>query len=297
MFYVTSYYIFKQLEPNQQQQIESDLYRIAENENWNGLIILGPEGINATMANDNLVCVEKFKKWLLETFATEDVLFKDSTCEKQPFRRFIIHTREEIVTLGHPEMVPNGRCRHLSPEEWQAVIDSSEEYVLLDTRNFYETEVGVFKGAIDPKISTFGEFSNKIPELNLPKDKKILMYCTGGIRCEKAILAMEHAGYDNCYQLEGGILAYFEKFPNKSFDGECFVFDHRVAVDQNLEASKQYSLCPHCGNAGNVKITCSNCSEPAQVCQHCLDLEKDACSKNCQHHIERKRLASRKVAA
>ena len=292
MFCITSFYVFADLDSREQEEIKSYFEKMVDAEAWVGLLVMGPEGLNATLANESKEYVAAFQNWLRNRFPDKEILFKDSVSEAQPFRRFCIHVRPEIVTIGKPDLVPDGKCQHLSPEEWQQILDQEHDYVLLDTRNFYETDVGVFRGAIDPKITTFGEFPDRIKELGLPKDKKILMYCTGGIRCEKAILAMHEAGYDNCYQLEGGILAYLEKFPDRNFEGECFVFDQRVAVDQNLQPSAQYTLCPHCGNAGGLTLTCPNCKHESRVCQHCADAGKVACSKNCQYHAERLGLVS-----
>lgn len=157
----------------------------------------------------------------------------------------------------------------------------SEDTVLLDTRNSYETAIGKFRGAVDPGIEAFHEFPGFIQKAGLPKNKTVMMYCTGGIRCEKALLEMEKQGYEHVYQLEGGILAYLEQFPDKNFEGECFVFDHRVAVDQHLRPSTVYGLCPHCGHAGNVEIRCS-CGTVQKVCSTCYSTaSRKTCSKRC----------------
>jgi UPF0176 protein len=112
-----------------------------------------------------------------------------------------------------------------------------------------------------------------------------LIYCTGGIRCEKAIVEMNNHGFDNVYQLDGGILNYLEKFPNQKFEGECFVFDHRVAVDQDLKPSQTYGLCPHCGQPAEEKIECVRCDTVVAVCNECRDQHgKRTCSKNCAYH-------------
>lgn len=160
--------------------------------------------------------------------------------------------------------------------------------MLLDTRNVYETAIGKFRGAVDPKLQKFSEFSDFVTASDIPKNKKVLMYCTGGIRCEKASLEMQRLGFEDVYQLSGGILKYLEEFPDGPFEGECFVFDHRVAVDKNLRPSKQYKLCPHCGNPGDKSISCRKCGAQAIICDGCANNEyKVSCSKNCAHHLER----------
>ena len=117
----------------------------------------------------------------------------------------------------------------------------------------------------------------------------MLIFCTGGIRCEKGILEMQRRGFNNVYQLEGGILNYLEKKPGQEFEGECFVFDHRVAVDQDLKPSARYKLCPHCGQPAETKIECGRCDSEAFVCGDCLtqNFKANTCSKNCAYHFER----------
>ncbi len=139
----------------------------------------------------------------------------------------------------------------------------------------------MFEGAIDPKLKMFSEFPSFVEKCGIPKNKKVLMYCTGGIRCEKALLEMEKQGYKNVYQLKGGILQYLKDCPNQKFKGECFVFDHRTAVGQQLEPSNRYSLCPHTGDPADLHITCSRCNKTAVVAAHCDDIQKQSCSKDC----------------
>jgi UPF0176 protein len=120
----------------------------------------------------------------------------------------------------------------------------------------------------------------------IPKDKKVLICCTGGIRCEKAIVEMQQQGFEHVYQLDGGILKYIEEMPNQSFEGECFIFDHRVAVDQNLQPSKRYGMCVHCGNPGDIKEACIACTKPSTICAGCKAKGKaQVCSKNCNYHL------------
>jgi UPF0176 protein len=161
--------------------------------------------------------------------------------------------------------------------------------VIVDARNDYEYAIGKFKGAIDPSIKTFSEFPEFVKKGELPKDKKVMMYCTGGIRCEKALLEMEKQGYSDVYQLEGGILAYLQQFPEGNFEGECFVFDKRVAVDQHLQPSQTYHICPHCGNPGTLEVNCLACNKQAIVCYGCAKEERHkTCSKNCAYIAEKK---------
>jgi UPF0176 protein len=250
------------------------------------LVILGPEGINTTLSFPRDL-EEKVKTELTAILAMGEFFFKDSYADKYPFHDFKIKIRPEIVTLQRTDLVPDGRPhRHLSPDEWNRVL-KTEDVLLIDTRNSYEYEVGHFKGAVDPQTREFTSYPEFLKKAQVPKDKKILIYCTGGIRCEKAILEMEDQGYQNVYQLDGGILNYLEKHPNDMWEGECFVFDYRVAVDQNLNPSQTYRLCPHCGQPAKTKINCVQCGMEAICCDHCLELgqEQHTCSKNCAHHF------------
>ena len=209
------------------------LENLAEKTNTRGLIIIGTEGFNATICSKTRENFESFKLGIRDYFKTPDLFFKDSCSDVKPFRRFKIKIRDEIVTLGDTSLVPyniDSNNHHLSPTEWNNVM-KNEDHVMIDTRNWYETKIGTFKGALNPMTDKFTEFPAYLESKNIPKDKKVLIFCTGGIRCEKGILEVQRQGYKNVYQLNGGILNYLNEYPNEQFEGECFVFDHRVAVD------------------------------------------------------------------
>lgn len=285
--HIATFYHFKNLESL--KQIEQDLINKAAELDIRGLIILGTEGFNSTVSAFSAETLNEFKNFIREYFQVPNQLFKDSVSEVAPFRRFQVKQRKEIVTLGTPELHPDStHNHHLSPEEWNQVLKEESDWVMIDTRNWYETKIGTFKNALDPKIHAFTEFPKFVEEQKIPKDKKMLIFCTGGIRCEKGILELQREGYKNVYQLEGGILNYLAKFPNDQFEGECFVFDHRVAVDQNLSPSKRYALCPHCGQPGETKITCAHCDSESVICEDCHKKAHvgETCSKNCAHHHE-----------
>jgi UPF0176 protein len=283
-YYVTTFYKFLKLADV--PAIQKDLEDKAAALDVKGLIILGSEGFNSTCAATSLESFEAWKQFIRSYFNLPDLFFKDSTSPKAPFRRFKIKVREEIVTTGIPEMMPpDGKNYHLSPEEWNRVMKEEEDYVMIDTRNWYEYKIGTFKGALNPDIEKFTDFPEYIEAQGIGKDKKMLIFCTGGIRCEKGILELQKQGYDNVFQLEGGILNYMKEYPRDQFEGECFVFDHRVALDQDLQPSTQYGLCPHCGQPSEKKIDCVRCDSPELICVDCAELEfkKDTCSKNCAH--------------
>lgn len=249
-----------------------------------GLVLIAPEGINSTVAG-SAEAIQRWKDFLIAKFGP--IVFKDSHAEKNVFSRFSVKIKHEIVGIKNPSLRPSGRRKHLTPEEFHDMI-SHGDAVILDARNAYEVALGKFRNAVDPAISAFHEFPGWAKSAGIPKDKKVMMYCTGGIRCEKALMAMESEGFQNVYQLEGGILAYLEKYPHGAFEGECFVFDHRVAVDSHLQPSLIYDICPHCGDPGKRLITCV-CGEQQKICNKCS--MKDAgetCSKRCRNEVRKK---------
>lgn len=275
-FTVTAFYKFIPLDAV--DEIQSDLKDFGEKHQICGLVILGSEGINGTVAGSEEAI--SFWKQKIEDLVG-DIEFKDSPSQKQPFKRWFVKIREEIVSLGKKEVLPNGKHNHISPAQWENMMEE-DDVVVIDTRNTYETEIGMFEGALDPKLNSFQEFPQWVADCDIPKDKKVLMYCTGGIRCEKACLEMESQGYENVFQLDGGILRYIQEKPNRKWKGECFVFDHRVAVNQDLKPSEKYHLCPHCGDPGDVKTTCAHCGEFARICERCKPKpRRQSCSKNC----------------
>ncbi|MBX7143345.1 MAG: hypothetical protein K1X79_02730 [Oligoflexia bacterium] len=289
LIHVTAFYKFGKLPLAALNMLRDRIIERVEGSSVRGLILLAPEGCNGTIAGlpeD----IEAFKPDLESLVGLGPIIFKDSEAERQPFRRFKIDLRKEIVTLGVPDRLAEGVTgQYLTAAQWHAALKGDEKVYVLDTRNTYEVEIGRFKNAIDPCIGKFSEFPDYVARSGIPKDAKVLMYCTGGIRCEKASVEMERQGYSNVYQLQGGILKYLEDFPEQCFDGECFVFDHRVAVDQHLQPSRQYKLCPHCGNPAKQQISCAKCGTGALVCDHCLTAGKfrNTCSKNCAAHLER----------
>lgn len=201
-----------------------------------GTIILASEGINGTFSGEENA-VRIFIEYLTINFGLQDVSFKKNYCEYNPFDKTKVKLRPEIVTLGvqgvNPEELTGER---INPDEWNNLI-SDPEVLVIDTRNDYEVKLGTFKNAINPETQNFRDFPSFVDEnLSAHKNKKIAMFCTGGIRCEKSTAYLKKQGFESVYQLEGGILAYLANVqPNDSlWEGNCFVFDNRVAVDKEL---------------------------------------------------------------
>lgn len=288
-YFITTFYKFVPQTHEQLKTYQEHFKSFAKPRDIRGLMLLATEGVNATLCAPSEKAALELKEELKKNFKLENSDFKDSVANKQIFRIIKVAIRKEIVTLNIPDYKPeNHNPQHLTPKEWNETI-RNEKPIVIDTRNWYENEIGMFKGAIDLKIDEFTEFKEKFKELNIPKDQKILMYCTGGIRCEKGNKNLQDLGYHNVFQLKDGILRYLEEYPNDLFEGECFVFDERVAVDQNLAPSNHYAFCPHCGQPAKKIQECQRCDTGFRICNRCSQDSKlnELCSKNCVYQFAR----------
>ena len=202
-----------------------------------GTLLLAEEGINGTVSGTS-AAIERLLKWLKLQPALANIDTKLSYDESQPFYRTKVKLKKEIVTMGVEGIDPNKVVgTYVKPMDWNALI-SDPEVLLVDTRNDYEVEIGTFEGAINPDTTTFREFPQFVKDnLDPEKHKKVAMFCTGGIRCEKSTAYLKEQGFDDVYHLEGGILKYLEEVDQADtmWEGDCFVFDNRVAVNHQLE--------------------------------------------------------------
>lgn len=278
MWAISSFYSFHPI--SDPAKVGAELTAFAETNGLHGLVILAKEGFNAGLAAPDEATLARAKEYFRNLQASPDLDEKDSTHPNPPFQDFQVKIRSEIVSLGRPDLFPRKSLRKLSAEQWDQAI--REGGYLLDTRNTYESRIGSFRGAYKPELEKFSEFPEEVRRNPPPKDRPLLIFCTGGIRCEKALIALEEQGYDNVYQLNGGILRYLEETGGGEWEGECFVFDKRVAVTRELKTTETYALCPLCGSAAEIEISCDHCGQPARLCPDCHDLH--VCSKNCRHH-------------
>jgi UPF0176 protein len=212
-----------------------------------GTLLLAAEGINGTVAATR-EGIDGLLDYLKQDPRLADISYKESYDESNPFYRTKVKLKKEIVTMGVEGIDPKRVVgTYVKPADWNALI-SDPDVVLVDTRNDYEVNIGTFKGALDPKTKTFREFPQYVKEnLDPAKNKKVAMFCTGGIRCEKSTAYLKEQGFDEVYHLEGGILKYLEEVPAEQsmWEGECFVFDNRVAVNHSLEKGI-YDQCHAC---------------------------------------------------
>jgi UPF0176 protein len=254
------------------EALRSDLASLGEREGLCGTILVAPEGINATIAGPD-GGVRTMLSHLRADLRFADLVSKESLTTSQPFQRWKVKVKPEILTFGAPEADPNERAgTYVAPEDWNALI-SREDVLVIDTRNDYEVAIGTFRGAIDPQTRAFTGFKDFVAShLDPEKHRTIAMFCTGGIRCEKASAYLRARGFDEVYHLQGGILKYLEVTrPEASlWDGACFVFDERVAVGHGVVPSGHRQCrcgwpiapgatgCPSCGSAGAVSADCAN---------------------------------------
>ena len=211
-----------------------------------GTILLSSNGINFSLSGSQ-ESVDRYLEFLESDERFIGIPLKVTYNDYQPFRRMLVRLKKEIISLGMDDIRPvEFTGPNIKPNEFQEMLDNEEEVIVLDTRNDYEVRVGTFKNAIDLKIPSFRDFPEAVS--NLPeeyKKKPIVMFCTGGIRCEKASAVMLKSGFENVKQLEGGILDYFKDTDASHWDGDCFVFDDRVAVDKGLNET-DYVMCYSC---------------------------------------------------
>ena len=211
-----------------------------------GTILLSPNGINFVLAGSE-ESVSEFIRYLESDKRFSGIPIKFSRTDYQPFRRMLVKRKNEIISLGKSEIKPSEFTGpYIKPIEFKRLLDGEEDILVLDTRNDYETRIGSFEGSLELGISTFRDFPNAIESIPEEyKSKTVVMYCTGGIRCEKASAVMINAGFEDVKQLEGGILGYFDECGGSYWDGDCFVFDQRVAVDSDL-AETGIQMCFKC---------------------------------------------------
>jgi len=212
-----------------------------------GTILLAHEGLNGTIAGTR-AGIDGVLAWLNADPRIAGIVYKETFENSNPFYRTKVKLKKEIVTMGVDGIDPKHIVgTYVKPQDWNALI-SRDDVVLIDTRHDYEYEVGTFKGAVNPNTKTFRELPQFVAEnLDPAKHKKVAMFCTGGIRCEKSTAYLKEQGFEEVYHLEGGILKYLEDVPEEDtlWEGECFVFDNRVTVNHQLEKG-QYDACHAC---------------------------------------------------
>ncbi len=290
---VCALYKFVTLEDH--QSLQSVFLDKLTQENIKGTLLLALEGINGTVSGTK-DGIFRFLEWLKSDVRFHDIDYKLSYHKEQPFHRTKVKLKREIVTMGIEGIDPNQVVgTYVNPEDWNALI-SDPETVLLDTRNDYEVNIGSFKNAINPNTETFREFPDYVKsELDPNKHKKVAMFCTGGIRCEKASAYMKEQGFKEVYHLKGGILKYLEEVDqvNTLWSGECFVFDERVAVNHDLQKG-QYDQCHACRHPITEQDKQSDKYIAGASCHLCYDYLSDEQRSRFQEREKQVQLAKQR---
>ena len=273
--------------------LQQRLLDLLQTNDVKGTMLVAPEGINGTIAGSR-PAMNSVQTFLQQDKMFRGIIFKESTASEAPFLRTRVKLRQEIVTLGVPDIDPRRVAGiRVKPAHWNALI-SDPEVTVIDTRNEYEVRIGTFAGAINPHTETFREFPTYAgTHLDPRKHKKVAMFCTGGIRCEKSTAYLKSMGFEEVYHLEGGILKYLEEIPGEEslWRGECFVFDDRVTVNHRLE-SGAFDQCRAC----RTPISDDDKNEPAYSpgvsCPYCIDKKSDADRERYREREHQIRLAS-----
>lgn len=272
MFVVAALYKFVTLSdlPAWKQRV----FDVCESHDVLGTLLIADEGINGTIAGSRQE-IDAVLMYLRTFPQFADLVHKESLDDKNPFFRLKVKLKKEIVTLGVEGISPTKKVgTYVEPKHWNQLI-SEDDVVLVDTRNDYEVMIGTFEGALDPKTHSFRQFPDWVKQnLDPKKHKKVAMFCTGGIRCEKSTALLLEQGFEEVYHLQGGILKYLEEVPpeQSKWQGDCFVFDNRVSVNHHLERG-EYDFCPAC--RGPIS------EEDKQSAKY----EKDFCCPRCHDRI------------
>ena len=235
-----------------------------------GSMLISKNGINFSLSGTQQA-IDTIVAFLEEDKRFLNIPLKVTYSDEQPFRRMKVRLKREIISLGRKDINPRKLTgERISPQDLKNLLDNKEDVLVLDTRNEYETRVGKFKNAIDLNLDTFRDFPKAIESLPEEyKDKQIVMYCTGGIRCEKASAVMIKAGFADVKQLEGGVLDYFKETGGAYWEGDCFVFDERVALDTKLNET-EYIYCYICREPLSAEEKASSDFRINEYCPYCI---------------------------
>ena len=258
------------------QELRQPLLKTMEFNGVKGTLLLAEEGINGTVAGSR-EGIDALLNWFKKDDHLADIVYKESFDDEMPFYRTKVKLKKEIVTMGVEGIDPRQVVgSYVKPKDWNELVADPEVFVV-DTRNDYEIQIGTFQNAVNPNTETFREFPDYVKEnMDPAKHKKVAMFCTGGIRCEKSTAYMKEQGFEEVYHLEGGILKYLEEVPKEEtmWEGECFVFDNRVTVNHDLEKG-EYDQCHACRMPITEQEKESEHYVEGISCPHCIDKVTD----------------------
>jgi UPF0176 protein len=249
-----------------------------------GRVFIAPEGINGTVsgATEN---IENYKIHIRSFHPFNDIWFKEDETENHAFNKIQVRLKKEIVNSGLEEVSPDNGGKRLSPDELIKFYNEGKDFIIVDARNWYESRIGRFKNALTPHMKNFRGWRHVAEQLKDKKDKTIVTYCTGGVRCEKASAYLVKKGFKDVYQLDGGIINFIKKYSDTYWVGGVFVFDERRVVDINSNEELKYiSKCHFCGKPTSYYINCHNlqCDKLFVCCHDCKVKYDYCCSDKCR---------------
>lgn len=280
-YFVLAYYAFEKIDDPHEEVMRQKVF--LSRLDARGRIYLSHEGVNGQMSirEDQ---AERFMEWMRLRPAFSKMTFKVHRYKSHAFEKLIIKYRKQLVAIDLPLDAKKGGV-HLSPKEWKEMLESDDDYLLIDTRNDYEWAVGHFEGAELPEVATFRAFKAYTEELekSVSKEKPVMMYCTGGIRCELYSALLKEKGFSNVYQLDGGVINYGLQEGSSLWKGKLFVFDDRLTVPISEEVTETIGRCHHCGTEVDDYYNCANasCNKLLLMCRPCATKNRGCCGEPC----------------
>lgn len=278
MYQVISFYQYVEIKAP--EQFRDQLREYCQKNQILGRILVGKEGLNAAVSGKKEQ-IELFKQFLKQNPLLTDLTFREQETENNTYHKLVVKVRKEICAFGAEVNVVKNKGKHLPPQQLKEWYEKNEDFVIVDARNDYEFDVGRFRNAVKLPIKNFREFPEAAKQLEAVKDKKIVLYCTGGIRCEKASAYLKEQGFPQVYQIEGGIINYVNQYPNTYWEGGLFVFDDRLVSDVGLPIT----FCNHCEKDCEQYVNCHNldCDTLTIMCENCQERMNKTCSEACKN--------------
>ncbi len=284
-----SFYQYVNLE--NPEQLRDQLREYCKEHAILGRILIGKEGLNGAVSGEKEQ-IEQFKQFLTQNPLFLKLTFREQETENNTYHKLVVKVRNEICAFAAEVDVAKNKGKHLPPKELKEWYEKNEDFVIVDARNEYEFEVGRFKNAVKLPIQNFREFPEAAKQLEAVKDKKIVLYCTGGIRCEKASAYLKEQGFPEVYQVEGGIINYVNQCPNTYWEGGLFVFDDRLVS----EVGEPITFCRHCEKDCEQYVNCHNldCDRLFIICDTCQKEMNKTCSEDCKNAPRQRKITRKK---
>lgn len=266
---ITTFYHF--ITFNQVEILKENLLHFCKEQDLKGTVLIAKEGINSTISGTR-EAIDALYQYLKNDLGIENLVYKESFNKTKPFSKMKVNIKKEIVALGVEDLdVEKFKGEYVAAKDWDNFI-ARDDVIVIDTRNKYETLLGTFDKAIDPRTRTFRQFPQWVKDnlVDVDQNQKIAMFCTGGIRCEKSTAFLKSQGFNNVYHLEGGVLKYFEDTDAKAWHGNCFVFDERVALDKKLKAANDIT-CVDCNSHMGTDDVRKSSLIDKMTCLKCMD--------------------------